>query len=74
MDVILKEIERALKIRLFYVAIVMCLTLPDICAALALRRSAEPVQVCSGKSGQSCYTIRRTILEPGRQELAGDSV
>jgi hypothetical protein len=35
MDVILKEIEHALKIRLFYTAIVMCLTLPDICAALA---------------------------------------
>jgi hypothetical protein len=28
----------------------------------------------SGKLGQSCYTIRRTILESGRQELAGDSV
>src|SRR3977135_4514680 len=39
-----------------------------------LRRSAEPIQVCSGKFGQSCYTIRRTILESGRQELAGDSI
>jgi hypothetical protein len=28
---------------------------------LSLRRSAEPVQVCSDKSCQSCYTIRRKI-------------
>jgi hypothetical protein len=39
---------------------------------LSLRRSAEPVQVCSGKSGQSCYPTQD--LESGRQEIAGDSV
>jgi hypothetical protein len=34
MEVILREIERALVLQLYYLAVAMCLTLPDICAAL----------------------------------------
>ena len=35
MDMILQEIERALNAGFYYLAVVMALTLPDICAALA---------------------------------------
>ncbi|EQD56665.1 hypothetical protein B1A_11430, partial [mine drainage metagenome] len=35
METILQEIERALDAHLYYLAVAMVLTLPDICAALA---------------------------------------
>lgn len=43
MEVTLQQIERALEVGLFYAAVVMALTLPDICAAL------EDEQAYSGR-------------------------
>jgi hypothetical protein len=39
-----------------------------------LGRAARSVHVCLGKVGWSGYTIVRTTLKAGRQELASDSV
>lgn len=47
MEVILKDVERALSARLYYLAIMMSLTIPDVCAAL---------ETNDGKTSPNRYT------------------
>jgi hypothetical protein len=78
METILREIDRALNLELYYVAVVMALTLPDICAALE-----SPDGETSGPQYQDwfnanlactyprmtaldCYKLRCGVLHQGR--------
>jgi hypothetical protein len=83
MDTILKEIDRALALELHYLAVVMSLTLPDICAALESsdgRTSQTKFMAWYDKhlstkfrfmSAGDCYSLRCGVVHQGRFGLPG---
>ncbi len=84
MEAILEEIERALEARLYYLAVVMSLTLPDICAALESEdgrtsRSrytdwydAHLAAEFPAMSAVDCYSLRCGVVHQGRLGVAGN--
>jgi hypothetical protein len=78
METILKEIEGALQANLYYLAIVMALTLPDICAALEAQDgrtsqnkykawyNANLAAKLSFLSADDCYSLRCGVVHQGK--------
>ncbi len=80
METILKEIERALEARLWYAAVVLALTLPDICAKLEAapnaRKDGQQARYrrwCRrnlsdrfGLSDDLCWYLRCGVVHEGR--------
>jgi hypothetical protein len=78
MEMILREIERALDAQLYYPAVVMTLTLPDICAALESpdgKTSGQKykdwynrylAEVSPGMTDVDCYSLRCGVVHQGR--------
>lgn len=78
MDIITREVKRAIEARLYYVAVVLTLTLPDICAAL----ESENGETTGPKykawcerwlgpsypmlNGEDLWTLRCGVLHQGR--------
>ena len=83
METILSEIERALDAGLYYLAIVLALTLPDICAALESNDGrttsdkykawydANLVDELGGLTAADCYSIRCGVVHQGRLGFPG---
>jgi hypothetical protein len=83
METVLQEIERALSHRLYYLAIVLSVTLPDICAALEAddgrtnpaRYKAWYKANLSTKfsflTEDDCYSLRCGVVHQGQFGLAG---
>jgi hypothetical protein len=77
-DVVLNEIEQALHAQLFYLAIVMALTVPDICAALEDRNGrtksdryktwyrANLGDKYPFMTADDCYSLRCGVIHQGR--------
>ena len=81
METIFQEVERAIQARLYYLAMVMALTIPEVCAALE-----SPTGDTSGRSAQAykdwynanlaarmpmltdidCYSLRCGIVHQGK--------
>lgn len=59
MEIILREIDRALDAKLYYLAIAMTLTVPDICAALE-----SPDGETSGPKYKAWYNVNLAIKYP----------
>ena len=80
METILKEIERALEARLWYAAVVLALTLPDICAKLEAAPNARKdgqqaryrrwcrrnLSDTFGLSDDLCWYLRCGVVHEGR--------
>ncbi len=78
METILSEIERALAARLYYLAIAMALTVPDICAALESPNgettgakykawyNANLADKYPRITDADCYSLRCGVLHQGR--------
>lgn len=78
MDDILNEIDRALAAGLYYLAIAMALTIPDICAALEAENGETNQQKYkawyesnlaykyTNITAQDCYSLRCGVLHQGR--------
>jgi len=78
MEMIFREIERALDAQLYYSAIAMAVTLPDVCAALEAgngRTSAEKYkawyranvgQAYGFLKDEDCYSLRCGVVHQGR--------
>jgi hypothetical protein len=78
MDTILQEIEKALNAKLYYLAVAMALTLPDICAALASPDgessgpkykdwyNANLAKQYSNITDVDCWKLRCGVLHQGR--------
>lgn len=78
MEIILKEIERALDAKLYYCAIAMSLAIPDICAALESANGdsngekykawyrANLAKCYPNITDQDCWKLRCGVLHQGR--------
>jgi hypothetical protein len=78
METVLQEIERALQARVYYLALVVALTLPDICAALEspdgqTDRDRYKVWYNANLGGRygaltdaDCYSLRCGVVHQGR--------
>ena len=78
METILGEIERALAARLYYLAVAMALTVPDICAALESPNgettgaqykawyNANLTDQYPNITGADCWSLRCGVLHQGR--------
>lgn len=77
---ILADIERAIDARLYYPALLAALTIPEICAALALDRKVfikekhyvafvDKYAIGLGLSGTECYRLRGGVVH--RANMAG---
>jgi hypothetical protein len=83
MEPILQEIEKALNAKLYYLAIVLAVTLPDICAALeasdgrtsSTRYKAWYKADLAGKvwflTEDDCYSLRCGVVHQGQFGVAG---
>lgn len=85
MEAILREIERALSAQLWYAAIVLTVTLPDICASLEARPNARPdgqrarykswynkhASAMLGLSADDCWNLRCGVVHEGRYSHKG---
>jgi hypothetical protein len=79
-EVLLREIERALDARLYYLAVIVSLTVPDICSCAEAdnsRTSPDKYKAwfekwmserCPGFDPADCYSLRCGILHEGRLE------
>lgn len=78
MELILKEIERAVDLEIYYLALAMALTLPDMCAALA-SSSGETTRdlyiewyeenlanVLPWMTAKDCWKMRSAVLHQGK--------
>jgi hypothetical protein len=78
MEMILQEIERALQARLYYLAVVMAVTMPDICAALEAANgrtsgdkykawyNAHLAPLYPRLTDDDCYSLRCGVVHQGR--------
>jgi len=78
MESILEEIEKALEAELYYLAIAMALTMPDICAALESPNgetkgskykawyNANLARIYPNITDEDCYSLRCGVLHQGR--------
>ena len=83
MEATLQQIEKAIQAELYYVAIVMALTLPDICAALETENAYSGRdeykkwyrENLAGKfpamSDADCYSLRCGVVHKGNLGLKG---
>ena len=83
MDSILNEIEKALNAGLFYLAVMLTVALPDICAALEAEdgRSNTPrykawydanlAALFTNLTADDCFSLRCGVVHQGRFGLAG---
>jgi hypothetical protein len=85
METILEEIERALAAELWYAAIVMALTLPDICASLEAVPNARPDGQRAryqswvrrygtyhlGVGDEDCWSLRCGVVHEGKYANGG---
>ena len=86
MDFILSEIKSAVEQKSYYVAIMLTLAIPDICAALESddgRTTGEKYKAWYTKhlqptfkllTAESCYSLRCGVFHQGRMELAGKNI
>lgn len=85
LDIFLQEIESALRARLFYLAVTVTLTIPDLCAALeasdgrtnsALYKAWYDRHLASltQMSSDECYSLRCGVVHQGRMHIAGQSL
>jgi hypothetical protein len=80
-EAMLREIERALDAELYYLAIIICLMLPDVCAALEAtdgrtseRRYKEwyakhAKEQAGGAEPDECYSLRCGMTHQGKMEI-----
>jgi hypothetical protein len=78
MEMMLREIERALEARLYYSAVIMALTLPDVCAALESEDARTTKQrymawyranigaAYGFMTDEDCYSLRCGVVHQGR--------
>ena len=83
LEAVLQEIEKALQSGFYYTAIVMTLTLPDICAALESPDGRTERKLYKkwyndnlslkfpNLTASDCYSLRCGVVHQGRMGLAG---
>jgi hypothetical protein len=81
-EAIVRDIEAALQAKLYYLAIIVCLTLPDVCAALESedgRTSRERYKdwyakhakiQAGGVDPEECWSLRCGMTHQGKMDIA----